>query len=86
MSDKGEITKQDVARFVLQTAEGNTDAGDGIAQRVMAANVVWSIWTTLGEEETESEISDEKADEIIEKLPLSFDDVAEDGALQEIET
>lgn len=81
MSDKGKITKQDVARFVLETTEGNTDAGEGIAQRVMAANILWSVWTTIGDNETENEISDERAEAVIEQLPLEYDDVAKDGTL-----
>lgn len=77
MSDKGRISKQDVAKFVVDATEGKTEPGDGIAAGVAGVNVVWSVWTALGEERTdaESEISESEADRILSQLPLEYEDV-----------
>ena len=81
MSDKGQISKQDVAKFVVDATEGKTEPGEGIASGVAGANVVWSVWTALGEAQTdaEGEISESEADQILSQMPLEYDDVSGGG-------
>lgn len=77
MSEKGVMSKRDVAQLVKDLKEEDMEPGSGIAQRVMGANVVWSVWNQIGPIETKPEVSEEEADELLAELPISYEDVAE---------
>jgi hypothetical protein len=70
------ISKREIAQFIKDVTDGDMDAGDGISQSVLAANMMWSLWDTLGESDTDPDISDEEAEEILSQMPLDYDDVA----------
>lgn len=79
MSGEDMITKRDVAKLIKDAKNADLEPGDGIAQRVAMVNVVWSVWGQVGAVETEAEISEAEAQELIEEMPLSYEDVEADS-------
>lgn len=74
MSEEGVITKLDVAQLLKDLKEEDLEPGDGIAQRQLLVNTTWSVWDQLGAVETNPSVSEEEADELLEEMPVSFDD------------
>lgn len=79
MSEKGTMTKKDVAQMVKDLKEEDMEPGSGIAQRVMGVNVVWSVWNQIGPVETDPDVSTEEADELLAELPISYEEYIESG-------
>jgi hypothetical protein len=68
MSSPNDIDKRDLAQMVMSMKDN-----DSTAQSVLIQNVVHSLWDSYGTVETDPDISDDDAEQILSELPVTYE-------------
>jgi len=80
MTENEAITKQHIAQFILELADG----GEMSAIERASASTAWVIWDSLKDAEMHPDMNDEKADEVLSQFPLGRDDELVAEALEPV--
>ena len=76
------ITKQQIAQFILELADG----GEMSAVEQASASTAWAIWDSLKDADVHLDMDEEKADEVLSQFPLGRDEGLVAEALEPVRT
>ena len=76
------ITKQQIAQFILEMADG----GEMSAVEQASASTAWAIWDSLKDADVHPDMDEEKADKVLSQFPLGRDEGLVAEALEPVRT
>lgn len=69
-TDDNAITKQQIAQFILELADG----GEMSAVEQASASTAWAIWDSLKDADVHPDMDEQKADQVLSQFPLGSDE------------